>query len=150
MFLKWESDRCFWNGKAFTDESFKLKWSSQYGTIQQHKHWTFLYLDHALSRQYFIFLYHSRFVTFMLRKFLSWSRRDKRGASCVGLFNCFNTLCMGPFLPGTCEVCTVYRNYRPTKSSCVKNFTRCRACSDPIHTHDFFWCNNIRTEHSCI
>ncbi len=59
--LKWES---------FPNESYKFEWTFQYSTVQQHLH----YLSRPCLIRKGILLF-SVFVTLMLPKFLSWSRR---------------------------------------------------------------------------
>ncbi len=44
-------------------------------------------------RQYFKILYYTMFVTLM-QKFFSWSQWDEWGDSMLGLFYCFNSLCV--------------------------------------------------------
>ncbi len=69
---------------------------------------------------------YSMLVTILLLKFLFWSRRDKKGANCVGFFYCFNAHCIGPFFRlfarDLCSVYSIQKLLTNQTSSCVKNW----------------------------
>jgi hypothetical protein len=66
------------NGKTALMKALNLSRSA--GRVQQHIHWTFVYMARlCLTRSGILLFYYSMFVTLMLQEFFSWSQRDGGG-----------------------------------------------------------------------
>ncbi len=74
MALKWEASLMKASNK-----------SGAAGPVQQHMHWTFIELGHALPLGYFSILYYSMFVTYSIMLFLL-KQKGRVGGGGGGLF----------------------------------------------------------------